>query len=201
MLGTRVGIAFRRAVTDAWWELRGLTMQNRPLPADPLSLLFVCKGNICRSPFAAALAARLLGQEGDRRLRCSSAGFQASPGNRAPDHAVTAAARHGVTLASHRSVRLTGELVAASDVLVVMEHTHLALLRRDYPACRDRLVLLPLFAPVSKHRTGYLRHNIPDPYGKPLPAFEECYAHTRAAVQGLVAALVPVHIDRANFIS
>src|SRR2546422_3500209 len=65
----------------------------------PRSILVVCHGNICRSPFAAVLLQRALGPAG---IRVHSAGF-IGPNRPSPPEAVTAAARYGVNLSDHRS--------------------------------------------------------------------------------------------------
>ena len=72
--------------------------------------------------------------------------------------------------------------------MVVMEASQLDILAA-HGVPRERLVLLPRFAPARVAGTGYRRDNIEDPFGQPLPAFERCYAQTAAAVDGLVARL------------
>ena len=52
-------MAVKRPVRDAWWRVRGMSIAEASLPAEPRSLLFICKGNICRSPFAERYAARV----------------------------------------------------------------------------------------------------------------------------------------------
>src|SRR3989442_1788473 len=83
----------------------------------PRSILLVCHGNICRSPFAAVLLQRALGPAG---IRVHSAGF-IGPNRPSPPEAVTAAARYGVNLSDHRSRVLTADLVRSTDPLVVMD--------------------------------------------------------------------------------
>lgn len=188
LLATPPGRRLRQAVTSAAWMARGAALRVPPLPPAPRSVLFVCKGNICRSPFAAALAAPLLARHG---IRCSSAGFLASPRNAPPADAVGAAANQGIVLSGHRPAPLTNAMMCASDVVVVMEYAHLVRLRREYPAYRNRIVLLPRFAPPTPRLGWYERYNIADPFGKPRRVFDDCYARTRAAVLALVDALSP----------
>src|SRR5688572_33037024 len=75
--------------------------RRAPVPHTPAVVLVVCYGNICRSPFAAAVLARALGgMRGGARVE--SAGLIGPPPSRpAPPHAVTVAARRGVDLAPH----------------------------------------------------------------------------------------------------
>src|SRR2546427_7115345 len=80
------------------------------------SLLVVCHGNICRSPFAAALLRRASARNG---VRVDSAGFL-GPGRPPPPEAVAAAARHGVGLSAHRAQFVTADRVRPAKLLVVM---------------------------------------------------------------------------------
>src|SRR2546425_13150096 len=86
-------------------------LAQRGLPA---SVLFVCHGTICRSPFAAAVLRRVI-----HGVRVDSAGFL-GPGRPSPPEAVAAAARHGVDLSVHLSQLLTAETARAADLIVVM---------------------------------------------------------------------------------
>jgi protein-tyrosine phosphatase len=179
-----------RAAKDAWrdlrWRLRRPVLRAGEVPAPPATLLFVCKGNICRSPFAAEYAARRLRERGVTDVLCRSAGYAPSQAPASPPHAIAAARAYGVDLSAHRPFD-----VAAADgaaIVVVMEAAHLDILAaRGIP--RERLLLLPRFAPARVGGTGYRRDNIEDPFGRPLSAFERCYAHTASAVDALVEAL------------
>jgi protein-tyrosine-phosphatase len=69
-------------------------------------VLFVCAGNICRSPFAEGLARRLAAERG-LDVEFVSAGEIALDGDRCPPDAVAVAKEYGVDLSSHRARRLT----------------------------------------------------------------------------------------------
>jgi len=159
-----------RAVKAAWrdvrWRLRRPTLPTGDLPPPPLTLVFVCKGNICRSPFAARYAERRLRELAVTGVACRSAGYAPSQAPASPPHAIAAARAYQVDLAAHRPLGLSAG-AGATEVVVVMEASQLDILAG----------------------TGYRRDNIEDPFGQPLPAFERCYAQTAAAVDGLVARL------------
>ena len=147
------------------------------LPDSFNSILFVCKGNICRSPFAARLAARLLQDSNRARVRCASAGLAVSEqGGIVPALARNVAQRHGVSLDQHTTTPLDETLLASYDLVVVMETSQLSELKRRFPSYRDRFVLLALLVPEShRARSGFERFNILDPYGQPESAFVRCY--------------------------
>ncbi len=146
----------------------------------PASVLVICRGNICRSPVAAAL----LGPACSRnRVRVDSAGF-VGPGRRSPPEAVAAAARYGVDLSAHRSQLLTADRARAADLILVMDPTQRrAICNRFGRAERDVLVLGDLDPEPSGSRA------IRDPVTQPLPVFEETYARIERCVRELERAL------------
>jgi protein-tyrosine phosphatase len=150
-------------------------------------MLFVCLGNICRSPFGAELAQRMLANAGHNGIRCSSAGIRPSQDKRSPDEACLVSEMYGVVLAGHRPKALTPELMLAHDMVIVMEWKQLAQLRAAYPELQNRIFLLSLFDVDA--RNGYERYNIADPYGQPVAAFEECYRRVENSLRRCLAVL------------
>ena len=150
-------------------------LRNPPLPPSVRSILFICKGNICRSPFAAYLADRI-SAELKLAVTCHSAGIVPSTDGRCPPEATRAAIRYGVRLAHHVPVGLNRRLAAAHDLIVVMEAGQSAELRRRWPDLAPRLVLLAPYG-QSGNNSGdpYSRFNISDPFGKDAGAFDACY--------------------------
>jgi protein-tyrosine phosphatase len=146
----------------------------------PSSLLVICHGNICRSPFAAAmLRARLAGTG----ACVESAGFF-GPGRRSPDTAIAAAWQWHQDLRPHRSRLLTLDLVRAMDLLIVMDATQ----RRDvcdrfgrHP--RDVFLLGDLDPRPIRTRA------IEDPIERPLAVYEEVYARIERCIATLAGVL------------
>ena len=87
-----------------------------------MSVLFVCTGNTCRSPFAEAVARR----EGHGDVE--SAGLGASAGDQPPEDAIAVARELGYDLSSHRARRLTEEMLERADVVVGMTAAHVSAL-------------------------------------------------------------------------
>lgn len=171
--------AFLRA---EWRRLRGLMGAYRAYgrldPGPVRRLIFVCQGNICRSPFAAAVAA-------GRGLPVLSGGLAAAPGTPANDAAVSAARRLQVDLAAHRARRFADLPVTAGDLLVGFEPEHCLAMAGAVGARDDvQVVLLGLWLPRP------LPH-LQDPYGLPAEYFATCFGRIVAAVDGLYADLAP----------
>jgi protein-tyrosine-phosphatase len=80
-------------------------------------ILIVCKGNICRSPFAQRAIERRLGDIYDVR----SCGYFPVDGRSCPANGISAAAEVGIDLSTHRSQRMTDELLRSADVIFVFD--------------------------------------------------------------------------------
>ncbi len=181
-----LALAIKRPLRDLRWTLRGRELANPPLPERVSSVLFVCLGNICRSPFGAVLAAALEPAPG-RVIAYGSAGLRPSQANQSPDDACVAAEAYGVTLRSHLPQAVTPELLAEYDLVVVMEAAQLQYMRHTYPEHASRVVLLSLFDEEAEG--GYERLNIADPFGHGPAAFAYCYARMARSTKALVKAI------------
>jgi protein-tyrosine phosphatase len=124
-------------------------------------LLFVCLGNICRSPTAEAVMAQLVDAEGlDRTIVCESAGTGGWHVGQLPDDRASAEARrHGIEMTHRgRQVRTAADL-APYDLVLAMDHAILADLRRMTRTADDqRIRLLRSFDPDADD------DEVPDPY-------------------------------------
>jgi protein-tyrosine phosphatase len=180
-------MAVKRPVKDALWRLRGRALVNPPAPDRIRSILFVCKGNICRSPFAALRTRQLLRQMDIGGVVCDSGGLDTTQAARPPKEACAAAAQYGVSLDAHRPMQVTLDIIARYDLTIVMESTHLLAMRHRYPDFTTRIVLLPL---LNDQAAGYVRYNIADPYGQPLIVFQSCYEQMDQALSNLIRTVI-----------
>lgn len=166
----------KRGLVDIFWTVQGSHIRVPAIPANPRSVLFVCKGNICRSPFAEHLAAKLQGEGLMSGMKFGSAGLHVPKPTSSPDDAIQAAKPYGIHLENHRSQSISLELVESYDMIIAMEAWQYVDLQSSFGLYRDKLFLLPLLdsnRPVK--RRGYAAFNIQDPYGGPPSAFEECF--------------------------
>jgi len=177
----------KEAVRRVRWAVRPPSVVRPAIPADVGSVLFVCLGNICRSPFAAVVAQRHLNERGATAVACASAGLRPSAAGVSPPEACAASARYGVSLDDHRPRAVTRALVDSCDLIVVMEREHADDLRKTYPDRYDRVVLLPLFDGTAQ---GYQRYGIEDPFGQTPEAYDDCYQRIQRAVAELIGQIV-----------
>ncbi|MCP9456352.1 MAG: low molecular weight phosphotyrosine protein phosphatase [Nitrospira sp.] len=187
-----VASQIKKGVVDLYWTLRGTTIPVPVLPLQPRSVLFVCKGNICRSPFAEQVARKLVHEQMGNRgepIAFRSAGLHVTTSKTPPDMALSVARRFGVSLDNHRSQPISHELVATSDIIIAMEGWHYDELRLRFTGCKEKVFLLALFAKEASARFGYEAFNIPDPYGGSQQIFEQCFEKIEQSVKTLLAEL------------
>ena len=145
-----------------------------------MHILFVCTGNTCRSPMAAALAQAELDARGlSAQVSVDSCGLAAYPGESASPNAVTAAAEQGGVLGSHRAKPATPELLESADHIVCMSQSHAAAIAAALPELSGRITV---FDPP-----------IPDPFGGDLATYRRTAEVLRSAILKLFAdwSLIP----------
>jgi sugar transferase (PEP-CTERM/EpsH1 system associated) len=135
------------------------------------SLLFVCHGNIIRSPMAAALMRRRLGERGAGGVEVRSAGLHAVPGRPADGRAEMAAAEFGVSLRGHRARPLSSALVRRADLIFAMDTLNQAELLARHPEAADKVFLLGAEAPDRRGRPI----EIADPFAGAVADIRRCY--------------------------
>jgi protein-tyrosine phosphatase len=147
-------------------------------------ILFVCLGNICRSPTAEAVLRDLLAREApDLEVEIDSAGIGSWHIGEPPDErALAAARRRGLDMSRLRARQIASEDFARFDFILAMDRTNLADLRHRVPArYRERVRLFLEFAP----ELGV--EDVPDPYYGGEAGFEEVLDLAEQAARGLLS--------------
>ncbi|KRW94891.1 low molecular weight protein-tyrosine-phosphatase [Paracoccus sp. MKU1] len=152
-----------------------------PLP----SVLFVCLGNICRSPLAEA-ALRAAAERAGARLLIDSAGTGDWHLGHAPDHRAQAvAALAGIDISNLRARQVAAEDFRRFDHIVAMDRQNLANLRRIAPPDgRARLSLL------LDHVPGRAGQSVADPYFGEAAGFDATWRDVTAGAQALLRLIV-----------
>jgi low molecular weight protein-tyrosine phosphatase len=154
-----------------------------------MKVLFVCFGNICRSPTAEGVFRHLLAQEAPGlQVEIDSAGTAGYHTGHPPDlRSQRAAQARGIDLSGLRARQVTAEDFLRFDLILAMDRDNLQELEAMRPAqSRARVRLFLEYAPELG------RTEVPDPYYGDAHGFEEVLRLSAAASRGLIAALQKV---------
>jgi len=165
---------------------RSMTSDASSAAPSATSVLFVCMGNICRSPLAEGVFRHLAAEAGVAdRFVVDSAGTGAWHAGEPPDaRSIEVAAAHGVTLQG-RARQIEAEDLRAFDLVLAMDRDNLGVLEELSAAAGGtaRLHLLREYDPTAEG------DEVPDPYYGGPHGFEKVYRMIHAACQGLVEEL------------
>lgn len=175
---------------EALWTIPYLAARLRAaevekIPADTRRVLFVCKGNICRSAFAEVAAQGWRAMRPAPNIDVRSAGLAAAPGTPSPDDAIRAALAFGVHLVEHRAQRISPELGRWADLVAVMEPDQITHPRMLVCAASRPVVLLGAFLSGT-----HPRRRLADPWGKGACVYRECYTLVHDATRSLLATIL-----------
>ena len=138
------------------------------------SILFICIGNICRSPMAEGL---LRHARPDKAIL--SAGISALDGEPADPLSIRLMQERGIDISAHRARRLAGWMVNDADVILTMDGRQKRFIEVEYPGSRGKVLRL-----CECHDC-----DIPDPYHQGLAAFEHSCNLISQGVNELVVRL------------
>ncbi len=149
-------------------------------------ILFVCTGNICRSPTAEGVARGLATKQGvDHLFEFDSAGTHGYHVGDPPDpRTVAAAARRGYDLSPLRARRVTEFDFVRFDHVLAMDREHLELLQRACPRLHHNKLGLFL-----EYRQAFDEDEVPDPYYGGVQGFEQVLDLVEDAAAQLIRTL------------
>ena len=127
-----------------------------------MNLVFVCTGNICRSPMAEGMFKKLLEEKGESGIDCSSAGLATFD-----DQSV--ALEYGVDISEHLSRMLTRSIARKADLIVCMTDEQFETLNRMIP----------------DEKLYVLAGGVDDPYGCDIEVYRECAKKINGALPEL----------------
>jgi protein-tyrosine-phosphatase len=149
------------------------------------NLLFVCTGNTCRSPMAAAIAQREAKRRGWQHVSIRSAGTGAADGAPATRETIEVLAEQGIETPSHASELITAEHVRWADLILAMSLSHIYVIN-DLGG-GEKVALITDFLEGDDVSSG-----IEDPYGAGAEAYRRTFVQLEQAIMGMMSRLEPI---------
>jgi protein-tyrosine-phosphatase/predicted ATP-grasp superfamily ATP-dependent carboligase len=162
-IGAFVGGRLTERLDRAPWRRRRLQRRAEAALRSARRVLFLCHGNICRSPFA-EYALRRTGSD----VECASTGYHTVDGRPSPPAAVAAAAQAGIDLSPHRSRFWDAETMAWADAILIFERKQRLRLAATFPEALARTHFLGALDPAGPLEVA-------DPYGHDERRFADTY--------------------------
>jgi glycine hydroxymethyltransferase len=150
-------------------------------------ILFICTGNVCRSPMADGLLQHML--RGRNDVQVVSAGLGAPDGSTATQAAIEVMAELGIDISSHASQPLNGDLVRQADFIFTMTRQQQDTIQALYPAAAEKTFLVREFEESGAAENK----DIADPIGQSI----EVYRRTRDQIRDALPSLI-VFIDQTT---
>jgi len=154
---------FRLQASPWYRTIRSRNFKQAVLHAK--NILFVCRGNICRSPFAEQYSRTIFPKD----VHLVSCGFIHQDGRKSPPEALSAARKFGVDLSDHQADHITDDMVKNSDLIIIFDEENFRMLLQRYPRYKNRIWFLSEICPdIPLH--------IEDPFKKDSDTYEKVYS-------------------------
>jgi glycine hydroxymethyltransferase len=144
------------------------------------TVLFICTGNVCRSPMAEGIFRHAIQGRGD--FRVISAGLGAMEGQPPSPYAVQAVRELGIDISGQRSRMLTPDLVQQADYILGMTHSHIDTVMLLYPQASEKTFLLREFDDTL----DLFEKDISDPIGGSYDVYLDCRDQIEQGIASLL---------------
>ncbi|MBW2574676.1 MAG: protein tyrosine phosphatase [Deltaproteobacteria bacterium] len=154
-----------------------------------LNVVFVCTGNICRSPMAEGLLQYKWHQTERDDIHVSSMGIYGLNDSPATEYAQAVCKKNGFDISSHRARSLVGEELMKADLILCMEPAHKKFVRVFFPWHRDKVALLGAWPDKQTRKSS-----IEDPMGGSYKKYQKIFSIIKMHIE----RILPLLLSRYN---
>lgn len=149
-----------------------------------LHIVFVCTGNICRSPMAEGFMRHKFKEMGRHDLSISSMGIHGLNDYPATEYAQKVCEKDGFDISSHKARSLVGDELQKADLIFCMEPVHKKFVQTFFPWLREKVFLLGAWPDKATRKSS-----IQDPMGGSYEKYQQVFDLIKSHIERIIPLL------------